>query len=313
VVGRLLKAEETELAYDFAWNITNPRMAAINLADVNDETEGALGWKLARQIVQLDDAERRAAMLQALRDRAIETNPLSGHVAGLNQILKAGDIETDHVRGWIESQRPVHPSWDWDVVAETLPVRHFWEDTPMALRQHVMWHYCQIHEEIMRRQIPDNDDNEAWLRSVIFPMNAWEDAFPDAIIFGVLRGLTSGYLLRDYPSLAVRVANSIRDPEVGAGVVGEFIDAGREAEAIEVAAELADPRLVVEVLTSVDWQDEAAPLRRLSEIITSDTHPLQRRIGVLEMVIERLKLTGQTEAVMRFETALSELRQHEGL
>jgi hypothetical protein len=311
VITKLLDAGHGEAAFDFAWTIHNPRVAAVKMVEIDNASRGAFGSRLAERVVLQEDPARRAAMLQALRDLVIETDPLSRSLQTFNRFLEVTGIETDHISGWIDSQRQMHPDWDWEVVANGIGHEPFWVGMPMGMRQNVMWHYCQVYEEIARRQIPP-DRQDVWLQSVIPALDVLEDVFPEAPIFGHIRANLSDFLLKDYPGLAVEMASSIRSPDVGASVVMKFVDAGKETEAIEVAMDLRDPKLVVEVLAGLDWQDEEAPLRRLGELISSNRYPKAKRIAVLTALVEWMEVVGETESVVQFQAKLDELRAEMG-
>jgi hypothetical protein len=182
----------------------------------------------------------------------------------------------------------------------------------MPVRQHFMWHNNYIQEAILRGRLPEEvSEQGAWLQGITQFVDRWEDAYPAAKVFGYFRSVTSLGLVADHPELAVMLATTIRDPEMGAGIVGEFVDMGFEPAAIEVATQLTDPRLLVDALTAVDWRDEAAPLHRLSEIMESDYYPTEKRIGVLEVVIERMRDSDSEEHIAPFQAQLDELRRQQ--
>lgn len=308
VVLALIEAGEGDQAVEFALSMTSPHASAESLTQVLEHTDTRTDKLTARLLTDIETNVHHADVLRALRDSVIMQSPLSDSLVVFNYVLKNHGIEEDNLLGWIESQKELHPNWQWDKIQQTILVDEHWAYTPIPIRQHVMWHYSAIQEEIIQKKVAE-ENAEEWTESVTMLFDALEDEYPEAGIFGHIRGNLSLDLVEKYPEVAISIAGSIRDPQLGASVVIEFLGKGKEEEAIEVATKLPDHRLTAELLMDLNWQNEDAALERLTNITMGNEYSSEKRIGVLEVIIERMKATGEHATAASYQEMIDELKE----
>ena len=306
VVYGLAELDRADEAVDFAWTMTSPHMIAQALIELFETTDASMEKVLERLMVGIEANPRHAAILRALRDTIIEEAPMSDSVDAFNWVLANHGIEDDPIRGWVDSQRQLHPDWDWDVVQASIVNDAVWADVPTPVRQHIMFHYCQSQETALNGEL-----TEDWLDGTVAYLDEIEGDFPKASVWSHIRGNLSRDLVKRDEEMAVKLALSIRDPKFGASVTIEFVKAGHEEAAINVATWLSDSELTVELLLGLDWQDEDAPTSRLAEIMQSDEYPVEKRVGCLEVIRERMLVAGEPERAAAYQRIIDELNEEQ--
>lgn len=307
VVLGLIEMDKGNQAADFALSMTSPHATADALLQVFEQTDVRMDRVLDCLMTDLETNEHHAGVVRALRDSVIIDSPLSESLDIFNQVLINHGIEGDNLQGWIDSQKALHPDWQWDFIRQTILADEHWAGVPIPVRQHAMWHYSGVQEEIVKKEVAD-ENSEEWAGSVLILLDALEDEYPEALIFSHIRGNISLALAEEHPELAVRIAKSIRNPQLGARVAIELLSKGKEDEALEVATWLPDHRLTAELLMGLDWQNEEAALERLSDIVQNDEYPAEKRLGVLEVIVERMKEAGEPERAASYQAMIDGLK-----
>lgn len=306
VVLELMEMDEGNKAADFALSMTSPHATADALLQVFEQTDGRMDKVLDSLMADIETNEYHAGVVRALRDSVIIDNPLSDSLDIFNQVLTSHGIEEDNLQGWIESQKALHPDWQWDFIHQTILADEHWTGVPVAVRQYTMWHYSAAQEEIVRKEVTE-ENSEQWADSILIFFDALEDKYPEAAILSHIRGNISLDLIEEHPELAIKIAKSLRNPQLGARVAIEFLGKGKEEEAIEVVTGLPDHRLTAELLMDLDWRNEDAALEKLSDIVQSDDYSVEKRIGVLGVIVERMRAAGESDRAESYQAMIDEL------
>jgi hypothetical protein len=304
----LLERGHDEEAYLLAWAIGSPHRLAERLIKIN-ETTGGQRWADTHQRMVGLEVDRKIKLIRAFRDVFIDKDPMSETVGVFNAYLAALGAESDPVEGWIESQRSDRPEYPWDGVIETIRDEQHWSGVPVPMRQHLMFVGMEFWEDISQVSPGSGPLHEQWADSACEYLDGMEDSYPDAKIFGHLRGNLSMLLLKADQAQAVRMAGSIREPRLIAGVVEEFINEGYEEAAVGLASVIADPRITVELLLDDMWKGSVAPLIRLEEILLGDEFPAEKRIGCLEVMRDIHIHSGLADRARWFQQIIDELRE----
>jgi len=296
--------DHLDQALALATTVKETRMvvsAILSNESLDDET--AAGW-----VMQLADQspERALSVSRAIRDHLVDTEPGNPVIDTYNGIILRQTGQTDWVHDWIESQRRRGYEDVWDVVEGMLHDEETYEGMPITFRM-----YSQLRFMEMIEKISAGDLSESFVQNVLdYYKSAETSAFSEAPIWGNEKAVIVKRLLEEnHIDAAVEIAAAIRDQELVAYIVQEFVGAEQEEAAAELAVRITDHKLSAEMLLDGEWQNTEISLGRFIEIIQSDEYPPEKRIAFLEVVRDRMIEAGSPEKAAEYQHRIDEIKE----
>lgn len=306
IADALVQAGHYDHALDVVWAIKRPRIVADLIGKIVDTAEDeAISEKIPQRVISESDTERQNGLIRAFRDRMIREDPGNPMIDDYNRLLAMRGIESDPVAGWAESQKEELPEVGWDMLVTTIKNDAVWADVSVSQRQYVMLNFAEISKQIVDRRLESNDGEEIGKY-----FDVLEDPYPDAEIWGQLRGNLAVELLKiDEGDEAVKLAVSIRDSRLVGTVAMEFMKLDKEEEAIELASRIPDAKLAAEVLMHFGSENHDEAVRRLAAMMEDEDLDINRRIAFIEVIRDAMKRAGQTESVERYQDWIDRLNE----
>lgn len=261
-------------------------------------------------ILQDSEPERAIAIARAARDNLIENEPSSDLIDTFNTIIAGFSDEPDFdwVNDWIKSQREIRPNIDWSTAETLLKNDEVYGSMPMATRL-----FAHLIFVDTLKEIADDELDEGFVESTIrYYDNARDGIYADATIWEHEMGNIAKALIKKGGSeAAVEIAGAIREPGLMARMVLEFVESDHEEEAIELATHNPDPKMSAELLLDVEYKDRDAATQKLAEVIQGDEYPVDKRIGVLEVIRDRMREMGQPDNAANYQRMIDEIQEEQ--
>ncbi|HSW98699.1 MAG TPA: hypothetical protein VLF71_02585 [Candidatus Saccharimonadales bacterium] len=297
-------------AVRLAREVTDARRLVRSIYDLGETAPPETAQAMVVGVLRGASVKRTLAITRATRDYFIETDPLNENVARFDGFVAklSGQGPYDMVEDWLASQAEASPDGDWSSVAVHLRDDVLYQGMAMPVRMHSHLVYLETLAEADNLQPKQLQDG--WAGKVAeYYAGFQEGAYAEAGIWGhELAGISTVLIRNGHLDAAVTLAATIRDPQLGTAMVGEFLRAGHESSAIEAASRNPDPRLAAKLLLGFDFSDPDAATAKLTEMMFSDEYPLDRRIGCMEFVCDRMLEMDDLDGFLRYREMINELR-----
>jgi len=276
-----------------------------DIADLETGVELDLD-SMVESLMNTDDDAKRYGLTRALRDRMIDRALEPEMVDQLDQILMNTGVEANPMTGWIESRKIADPRIDWSF-AEDIAGEDIWPETmPTFWKRYILLAVTEGLEQIGKGENSlDADD-------AIGIIDDFDKKYGDARVWDQLK---VGFVIKSYAKNelenAMKIALSIKDNELIGSIAVTLAQRGHQESAMELAAINPNPKIAVELLLEIGWDDEEMGVRKIMQLVQDETLPAQRRIAMMETIRDRFTESNALDLAVKWQDMIDEVKESE--